>query len=146
MGLEIGDKVIVKSTLEVGGHYGKPLDGMTCYFAHGMNEHKGKLATIIEIANEDRYKLKFDDMGISLYFFTEDMLIKQTSCSHTKLIKSCPCFKLSLNSIDISFVKTENGFGVEIVGEDIYEYEYIDNMTMESLDEFIYDCLEGEFK
>lgn len=143
MGLKIGDVVLVKPTLEVGCRYGKPLDGMRCYFAEGMHDHKGKLATVIEITNEDRYKLKFDD-GVSVYYFTEDMLIKN-NYAHVKLIEGSPCFKLSVNSIDILFVKTDNGFVIQTEG-DVLEYKEIDNRTMECLEEFIYNNIGGEFK
>lgn len=143
MGLKIGDKVVVKSTLSANRWYGKMLDGLYCHFPKEMEKYRGKLATVIDMPYEDRYNLRFDE-EVSSYYFTEDMLIKN-NYGHVESIEGKPCFKLSVNSIDILIIKTDEGFIIQTEG-DLLEYKEVDNRTMEKLEEFIYDNLVGEFK
>ena len=67
MKYKVGDKVRVRSDLEVGKQYGNDNDSDKVYFVSGMKCHKGKIVTIQEIAYS-AYRIKEDK-----WFWTDDM-------------------------------------------------------------------------
>lgn len=66
MKFKVGEKVKVKSNLEVGKRYDKDI-----LFVNGMKQYKGKIVTIRKIYN-DRYRIEEDE--IDEWFWAEDML------------------------------------------------------------------------
>ena len=67
MKYKVGDKVIIRRDLEIGGIYGSEA------FNKNMEQFKGKLVTIIDVGYIDKtsYTIKEDDMS---FFWTDEMI------------------------------------------------------------------------
>ncbi len=115
---KVGDKVQIKSCLELNNKYG------ICHFVKGMELYRGLVATVTRVHDNDTYDLNIDN---NHYYWSEEMLLPY----RLEVRESQP---QTLTELEEFIAKFCRDFDVERDKTQLYELEFLNDLMDACID------------